>query len=252
MDIQDDLKRLGLTFNQIKVYQSLIRLGETPVGGLIDDLKIHRQIAYNALQSLEKKGMISRKVKNKINHYKIGDPDAIVENAKKREVSAKRVSDLVKKELKKSKHEHEINIFEGRAQIRRFFVDMYKKCPIESEFCILAGTVGGFGEAVGKRFLKDKLDKLREKKKVKSKMITDEKFKKEAKEFYSELNQELREIRYLSYEEMAPVTTIILPFDVVVHHFFKEDIPYAIEIRNKNFRDANFGNFNVLWKIAKK
>ena len=78
--MQEDLKKLGLTDNEIKIYLSLLKIGETPVGGIINDLKIHRQTAYNALGSLEKRNMVIKTMKNKIYHFKIADPKIIVEN----------------------------------------------------------------------------------------------------------------------------------------------------------------------------
>ena len=110
--MKEDLKKLGLTDNEISVYLSLIKIGETSVGGIINDLKFHRQIIYNALDALEKKSMVSKTMKNKIYHFKINDPKIIIENLQKQELIAKRISKNIVEELKKSKYEHEINIYD--------------------------------------------------------------------------------------------------------------------------------------------
>ncbi|MDD4290583.1 MAG: helix-turn-helix domain-containing protein, partial [Patescibacteria group bacterium] len=86
-----DLKELGFTPNEIRIYESLLKIGETPVGGIINDLKIHRQIVYNALDTLEKRSMVTKTMKNRVYHFKITDPEIIVENIQKQELIAKRL-----------------------------------------------------------------------------------------------------------------------------------------------------------------
>ncbi len=248
--MREDLKKLGLTENEIKIYLSLLKIGETPVGGIINDLKWHRQIIYNALDSLEKRNMVTKTIKNKIYHFKIADPKIIVENLQKQELIAKRLSKNIAVELKKSRHEHEINIYDGREKIHRFFVNAFKGCPINSKIYILFGTAYKFGEILGEEFLYGEYERIRAQRKIYSKLLASELSRSEFNDFYKKINARTRETKYLPYKSLNPVTTLILP-NSIAYEFFFED-PFIIEIKNKNLRDSYLEHFNLLWKIAKK
>ena len=248
--MREDLKKLGLTENEIKIYLSLLKIGETPVGGIINDLKVHRQIAYNALDSLEKRNMIVKIIKNKVYHFKIADPKIIVENLQKQELIAKRLSKNIEKEFKKSKHEHEINIYDGKERIRRFFIEKYKDCPIGLTIYISVGYGKKFEEILGKKFLYGEYEKIRTKRKIHSKHLTTESFRDDLEKIHEKLNKQSREVKYLPYNLTVPITTVLWDDSISYQSFF--DDPFIIEIKNKNLRDSYLEHFNLLWKIAKK
>lgn len=248
--MEEDLKKLGLTENEIKVYLSLLKVGETSVGGIINDLKIHRQIAYNALSSLESRNMVTKTVKNKIHHYKISDPKIILENLQKQELIAKRISKNIQAEMKKSKHEHEINIYEGSEQIHRFYLDKYKSLPSETTFYLMSPEVTRITKVLGDEFFYKKAEKIRTNKKIYSKNVMSYVFKEQFEKMSKRLNPELRETRYLPYKSATPVTTIIWPNSVCYQSLFTD--AFIIEIKNQELRDSFIDHFDMLWQIAKK
>lgn len=248
--MREDLKKLGLTENEITVYLSLLKVGETPVGGIVNDLKIHRQIAYNTLDSLEKRNMVIKIIKNKVYHFKIADPKIIVENLQKQELIAERLTKNIEQEFKKNKHEHQINIHNGRQKICRFFIEKYKHLPIGATIYILASLGKKFEEILGEKFLIEKYDKIRIKRKIHSKNLSSEMFRNELKEQKKILNTTIRKVKFLPYNFKNPITTVIWADSVSYQFFFGE--PFIIEIKNKELRDSYLEHFNLLWKIAKK
>jgi sugar-specific transcriptional regulator TrmB len=248
--MQEDLKKLGLTENEISVYLSLLKVGETSVGGIINDLKWHRQLIYNALDALEKRNMVERTIKNKVNHYKVADPKIIVENLQKQELIAKRLSKNIEEEIKKSKHEHEINVYDNVQRIRQYFLKAYSECAIGSTIYILSGYAYKFGEVLGEDFLYKKYDKIRTQRKIHSKLIASEVIREEQIEFHKNLNQEIRTMKFLPYKSASPVTTIIWPWGIAYQSFY--DDPFIIEIKNQKFRESYLEHFDFLWQIAKK
>lgn len=248
--MEEDLKKLGLSWNETKVYLSLVKIGETPVGGIINDLKVHRQIIYNALDELEKRNMVTKTLRNKVNHYKITDPEILVENIRQQELIASRVSRRIEEELKQTKKEHEINIYNGKENIRRFFIKIFKEEPIGSTYYILGGQGKRLEEVLGEKFFYGEYDNVRKERKLHSKNILSETFRKDIGDFYQKLDTSIRETRYVSFESINPIITLIHDKSVCFMSLAEE--LFVIEIRNKSLRDAQLEHFNLLWNIAKE
>lgn len=249
--MEEDLRKLGLSWNEIKVYLSLVKIGETPVGGIINDLKIHRQIVYNALDELEKRNIVSKTLRNKVGHYKITDPEILVENIRQQELIASRVSRRIEEELKQTKKEHRINVIEGKENIRRYFINKFNKIPIGSTIYLMNTEAKKFHEVMGEDFLMKTYDKLRAQRKIYSKNLTSESYREEIETINKSLNSEFRENRFLPYELSNPVSTNIWE-DSIHFQSFQGDQPFIIEIINKALRDSYIGHFNMLWNIAKE
>jgi sugar-specific transcriptional regulator TrmB len=248
--MEQELMSLGLTWNEVKVYMSLMKLGGTQVGGIINDLKVHRQIAYNALDALEKRGMVQKTMKNGIAHFKINDPDVIVEEARKREMTAARLSESIKLEMKKSRHEHEINIYNGQEGVKKFYIQAFKKFPIGDTVYIMGVSVKGHENALGEEFIKGTYRKLRDQRKIYSKLVMGESERTDEEGYNRNTNPELRQTRYLPYESANPISTTIWP-DRVTFMSTGKNI-FLVDIINKEFRDSFMDYFNMLWKIAKE
>lgn len=248
--MEQELLALGLTWNEVKVYKSLMKLGETQVGGVITDLKIHRQIAYNALDALEKRGMVTKTSKNKVQHYKIVDPEVIVENVKKQEVLAERLARTIKHEMKKSRHEHEISLYNGREAARRFFIQSFKKFPVSATTYIMGVPVNDYTEAMGADFLAGPYNKIRNQRDIRSRLLVSERMREENKEYEKLVNPVLRETRYLPYQVLNPISTLI--WDDHISFISLKPEFFIIDILSQAFRDSYKEHFDMLWKMAKK
>lgn len=247
--MKEDLKKIGLTDNEIAIYLALLKLEETPVGGITKELKIHRQIAYNALNGLEKKNLIIKSFKNNVLHFKINDPKIIIENAQKQEIIAKRLSLNILTEVKKSKHGHEINIFEGKDKIRSYYLSKLNNTQPNSEIYIMTSIATLFEKILGQKFYHEKYDKIKTNKNIKSKILSSEEYKDDFIKLFKTINTKIRQIKFLPYRLSNPISTEIWPESISFQSFFGE-IPFIIEIKNQEFRDSFLDNFNILWKIA--
>ena len=70
----EELKQFGLSENAVSVYTSLIKLGHATVGPIISELGCTRQSVYNAIEELERKGLVKKTLKNKVSYYFPNDP----------------------------------------------------------------------------------------------------------------------------------------------------------------------------------
>jgi len=250
--MQEELKSLGLSYNEQIVYLSLLKLGETPVGNIIQDLKrIHRQSVYNALEALEERKMVIKKNKNRINHFQVANPEVILENIKKQELIAKRLSNSIKKELKKKKMEHEIVVFEGESQVRNSLMANLKRMPKKGTYYIISGSTQGFIDTIGSDFFIKKFEKARKQKNIMSKLVTGKNAKKEIDDFNKIADIKTRSDKYLPWDVINPTTTVIWD-DRVAFHSYVPGNQFSIEIKNEILRASYLEHFNSLWGIAKK
>src|SRR5947209_5879849 len=85
------LHPLGLTDTEIKLYEFLLKLGETPAHELIAESKLKRPTVYKALYSLEKKGLVTKRELLKKIHFRPSPPAELVEKAEEQYQSLDRV-----------------------------------------------------------------------------------------------------------------------------------------------------------------
>ncbi|MBW2967160.1 hypothetical protein KY362_01600 [Candidatus Woesearchaeota archaeon] len=113
------LKEIGLTDGQIKVYLSLLKLGSSTTGPIIDDSKIAKSIVYNILEKLIEKGLVSYILKNNMKYYTAEDPRRILDYLKKKtaelESKTKEVEQLIPKltRMQKPEDKIEVQVYEG-------------------------------------------------------------------------------------------------------------------------------------------
>ena len=248
--MEKELKQFGLSQNAISVFLSLLQIGETAVGNIIKETKLHRQSAYNALEELERKEMVAKKTINNISHYKISDPKILVEKAKKQELLANRLSKNIQTEIKKSKQDHEISVFEGQKKIRKYYLDKFKKTPRNTTVYVLSNFINKFVEVLGDDFFYNDYTKARLQRKIFSKNIASDIYRNEYKDIAVKSKQELRNIKFLPDNILGPIAIIIWDDGICIKSLVKEN--FLIEIKNQDLKNSYLEHFNKLWKIAKK
>lgn len=74
----EPLRKIGLTEGEIKVYLALTNLGETTTGPIINESGVSVSKAYNILERLTKKGLVSHVVKQNTKYFKAASPDRLL------------------------------------------------------------------------------------------------------------------------------------------------------------------------------
>ncbi len=73
------LEDMGLSPTEIKVFVSILELGESKAGKIIEKTKLQSSSAYNSINSLIERGLVSYIKRSHIKFYKAADPEAILE-----------------------------------------------------------------------------------------------------------------------------------------------------------------------------
>jgi sugar-specific transcriptional regulator TrmB len=74
MDLEQTLRKVGLSSNEAKVYLALLRTGSSKAGGISKEAGINRTSTYDSFRSLLEKGLISYVIIGKVKWFQASDP----------------------------------------------------------------------------------------------------------------------------------------------------------------------------------
>lgn len=249
--MENELKQLGLTYNERRVYLALLEVGETAVGAIIDRLKnMHRQVAYDTLERLEQKNYVIKTTKNNRAYFRVTDPKNILDNIKAKERIANRVIPQINKILGEGKKMQEIKVYEGLDAFLRLELKNDEESLENSTVCIISSDVSVFLDSVGRegyyRKYYRKSNRTRKEKNIKTKILYDISQRKAV----AEVPRMKCQKRFINFN-MNTIISIQILYDSVELISFGDEM-FVIKIKNQNFREAYINYFNTLWKIAKK
>ncbi|MBI2145915.1 hypothetical protein HYU22_01070 [Candidatus Woesearchaeota archaeon] len=124
------LRSIGLTETEIKVYYSILSLGVTSAGKLVENSGVHRKNAYEALQKLADKGLVTYVIENKIKYFQPKDPENILRYLDEKKAKIDEEKSQLKKEIPALKQkflslspEIEAQIYRGNEGIKTILKD---------------------------------------------------------------------------------------------------------------------------------
>jgi len=250
------IQEAGLTEGEAKVYLALLELGSSTVGPIITRSKVARSFAYNILNNLIQKGLVSYVMRDKTKHYQAAEPTRILEYLdKEREKIDKNKQEIEKlvprlKLLQKSTPRTEINMYEGYKGIMTAFEHYEDKLSKGDEY-ICFGGYPTQKELFHNYWKKHHLERI--KKGVKVKMLFDKEVSKEIMK--NRNNYKDCDTRYL-YEKLKmpawffiykDTTTIILQ----ENPDFQNTKSLAVEIVNQEITDTFKAIFKDYWAKTK-
>lgn len=173
MDIAK-LQDLGLTHNEALTYQALLSIGETKTGAIVKKTGLHRVLIYDALESLIKKGLASYVIKENIKYFQAADPSRLLDFLDEKKETAKSILpelDLLKKE---SISKQSVSIYEGIRGLKSAMNNMLNELSSKDDHYVFAS--GNMADVMGPYY--SIYQKNKRKKKIMTKVIYDESFKK--------------------------------------------------------------------------
>src|SRR3989344_6086182 len=114
------LEDIGLTKGEIKVYLTLLKIGETTTGRIIEEAQISSGKIYEILEKLIKKGLVSYIIKEKTKYFSPASPNRIIDYIHEKEKELNEKEKAIIKELpsfiaieKAVKEKNETHLFKG-------------------------------------------------------------------------------------------------------------------------------------------
>lgn len=246
------LEEIGLTKTEIKIYLSLLKLGQSTTTNIVRDSKIHASKVYEFLDKLIQKGLVSYVVKSNKKYFTASEPEHIKEFLKEKERKMHEQENeinnliphlnLIKKE---GKDTIKSEIYEGLRGIKSVYQKILNELGKgETQYIIGAPKIAN-----------DKLEgfilswhKKRIKKGIKCKYIYDSDVKD-----YGKIREKMpnTEVRYLPNNIISPMWIEIFGEFVIIGHI-KENNSVLFLIQDKEIAKGYLDYFNLIWKISKK
>lgn len=235
-----DLTKIGLNKNEQAVYLTLVRLKSGTVKDIVDASGIYRRTIYDALETLQQKGLVSFAILNKKMVFK-ADPKNLLYSLKDKENYVKSIIPKLLKIQPKQISKPQVEIFSGKKGWRTVIEEQ-----VSSDFFAIGMGIKAW--KILKYSLPQIVKKLK-KRKNKGRILAHE----IARPLYKKLRKEFPiwrgEIRYLSKEYFAPSTTMIWNNKISIS--LHQEPPFIVVIENKEIAKAYINYFKLLWQIAK-
>jgi|SRR3989344_666623 len=148
------LEDIGLSKGEIKVYLTLLNLGNTKVGYIIEKSGMASSAVHNAINTLIEKGLVFYIKKGKIKFYQAASPNQIVNfiEEKKKKFQEILPQLLEKQQIKKESQEAEI--FEGTKGVLTMLNILIEDTKKGDEYCFFASYLNEKNEEVQQFFKK--------------------------------------------------------------------------------------------------
>jgi HTH-type transcriptional regulator, sugar sensing transcriptional regulator len=238
------LKEIGLTETEIKVYLSLLSLGATSAGRIVEDTGIYRKNLYDALNKLIEKGLVTFVVENKIKVFQPKNPENLVNYLEEKKAKIDEKKDEIEKIIPQLKSkfnslpsEIESEIYRGVDGIKTIL----KECLNHKEVLFM-GATGDVENRMPYFWPHYNKKRIKMKSKWKLLLVCEAKDKPLTK-------SPLYEYKVLP-KILSGLNVIYIYGDYVANVLWLEK-PVAFVIKHQNLANNYRKYFNFLWKTIK-
>ncbi|HLC67176.1 MAG TPA: helix-turn-helix domain-containing protein [Candidatus Nanoarchaeia archaeon] len=246
------LEDIGLTEGETKVYLTLLELGTTTTGSIIQNSGISASKVYQILDRLAKKGLVGHVMISGIKHFRASEPKRILDylTEKEQELAEKKQKIqnilpelLLKQQMSSGKRKAEI--YEGLKGVTNLFKNILDELKRGESYWVI-GAGYGFEEILGMRnfFLKYHGD--RAKQGIKVFMLANHNVRKTL----VPTTLQCSEVRFLPEDIITNVQLMFYKEKAFVILWSKE--PVAFLIHNPEIVEGFHKYFKLLWKTAEK
>ncbi len=121
---EEILREIGLTSNEIKVYEALLHFGEATTNQLTVKSKVHRSNVYDALNKLIEKGLASMVFMKGEKKFQAIHPKRLLEIEKEREIKIENILPKMEKMFLSSEEKETALLYKGVSGIKNHLQDM--------------------------------------------------------------------------------------------------------------------------------
>jgi HTH-type transcriptional regulator, sugar sensing transcriptional regulator len=235
-----DLEKLNFSVNEAKVYLTLLKVGPSMAGKISKEASLDRTSVYNAMKLLLKKGVVHYAIEANRRVFSADDPKKIIDYYKEKEDLANQIIPRLRERYQSKKDKNKVILYQGFKGLKTVFQNILDSCGENDEYLIM-GSEGQFGEMMP--YYCPLFRKLKEKKKIKTKMLIRSGRIKTSK-------SRRTEYRKVPSDVKSPTTINVYSKKVAI--FIWNEKPEAVVIENENVARTFSNYFNFMWKHAKK
>lgn len=241
----EDLKELGLTEEEAKVYLATLELGGSYVSTIARKAGVNRVGCYHTLANLIKKGIVSSYSKNKIKYFTVESPKILVNKHERLLKQAKSILPELESLSTNSVYKPKIQYYEGLEGIKRIFQDTLSTQNEILGYTNLKNLPRVIPEEYIKSYTKAKIDKG-----IKSRMLSpvSEEARKYTKKYYPKnFDHNLVEIFLVNPGEFWFEYEINIYDDKVALFSLKKDELIGLVLQSPVYAKTQRGIFNLAW-----
>lgn len=243
------LEGIGLSKSEARTYLTLLKIGSCKAGKIAKETGYNRTTIYKTLESLGKRGLVGYVVKENRRYYECSNPENLFQDIEKKEENLKKRKKKVKEMLPQLQglfetrgEELEVIVFRGKRGLKTVFEDMLRELKEGDEY--LAFGVPKHAQIFSAYF--DYFNKMLVKKKIKHRIIFDERENRNIKSCKKCGFQ----VKVIGKEFLSPAEINIYKNNVIIALWHPKTL--AIVIKNKEINESFKQYFNIMWKMAKK
>jgi sugar-specific transcriptional regulator TrmB len=246
------LEEIGLTKTEIKIYLTLLKLGQSTTTNIVREAQIHASKVYEFLDKLIQKGLVSYVIKSNKKYFSASEPEHLKEFLREKQRKIKEQESEVDKlipelkSIKKSgKDVIKSEIYEGLRGIKSVYEKILSTLEKgETQYIIGAPRIAN--EKI-EGFLLD-WHKRRIKKGIKCMYIYDSDVRD-----YGKVREKmpLTEVRYLPKNIISPVWIEIFKDYVVIGHI-KGYNAVLFLVQDKEIAKSYLDYFKLIWSVSAK
>ncbi|MBI4175864.1 MAG: hypothetical protein HY518_01560 [Candidatus Aenigmarchaeota archaeon] len=250
--LEKQLMGIGLTQGEIRVYLTLLDIGMSTTGPIVDRSRISSSKVYNILNRLMEKGLASYVIKSNVRHYEALDPSKMFEflSRKEREIQDQRnavkgIIPVLSARRRLKQRSDEARVYTGPEGVKSYFNEVFEKLKPGDERLVLGAKSGysdiprvvRFFSMQGRRFAA---------KGIKTKIIFNEDLRKSGGR-YGRMGR--TQVRYMKH---ATPASIGIQGDNVDILLWDERKTVLFAISSREVADSYREFFRALWEVAKK
>src|SRR3989338_3566561 len=228
MSKESVLQNFGLTDAEVKVYITLLQLGESTASEISKKTGANRTFTYDRLKKLGDMGLVSSIIKDNKKYFKAAEPAQLLSILKEREEEVKDILPELEKLKQPIKLGPEVEVYSTVKGVKTALNLMLN----QKHEIYLHGTLKKFQEIMQTHF--EIWNKRRIKAKIKMKILSSESF-----------DLDLSESDILTEEEQT--ITSNFTFGDTMLDIMWGDYPVAVLIKSKEIAKNNITFFNTIW-----
>lgn len=237
---EEQLKELGLTDNEVKIYLLLLKQGLLNPTEISQKLGLHRGYVYDALERMQEKQVVNSILKNNKKYFQATSPETLVELLKLRLEDFQKIVPDLKKISEIPKEETKVELHRGKRVYRTLLKDMVATLKKNETAYLIGVDEDVLLSEVEPIYLKQYLNVIKSRN-IKEKII----IKSGSKTFKH------KNLQYKKIDKKYIGKTSQIIYNNKVATFILGTPYYLIIIDNKEVAETYKKQFELLWSIAK-
>lgn len=234
--MENELKRLGLSGGEAKIYFELLKTGQIGAYSIAKRIGIERTVTYNTLNKLVEKGLVSYIKTGGIKEFKATNPENLLKSIQEKEKEAKEIISKLREIQTTSPLKSSAEVYEGKEGLKI----LYQRILESKEKTVL--VIGGTGKSINVlQYESPHIAKELIKKRINVKILAEN----QAKKYLLEKKPYNYQVKYLPKDYDIKATTMIWGNYVSIHMLYEK--PFIIIIENKDMAESYRNLFKLLW-----